>query len=221
MSTQMGTQMGTQISLQATGLAQHDAIVAERMRLARAMLARVRAIAADGMDRDKLALVTQEMKALAARRELFPVDEFVPIEGGNASMYRLSEDADHRYALYVVAPAPGGFAPPHDHNTWAVIVGMHGREHNKLYRRTDDGSEPGVATLEQNGELDIVAGTSIALLPDEILSIHLGEDGPHANLHLYGMSVEHCEGRRMFSRSKNTCKVFPPATGVVMARGAD
>ena len=141
--------------------------------------------------------------------------------GGNASMYRLSEDADHRYALYVVAPAPGQFAPPHDHSTWAVIAGVHGRENNKLYTRTDDGTQPGVAQIEQSVELDVVPGTAIALMPDDIHSIHLGADGPHANLHLYGMSVEHCPERKMYSRSKGTYKIFPAATGVQKARGAD
>lgn len=196
-------------------------IVTERMQLVREMLARVRKVAEQDIRRDSLDAIKAELVALAARRDLFPVDEFPPIEGGNASMYRLSEDADHRYALYVVAPAPGQFAPPHDHSTWAVIAGVHGRENNKLYTRTDDGTQPGVAQIEQSVELDVVPGTAIALMPDDIHSIHLGADGPHANLHLYGMSVEHCPERKMYSRSKGTYKIFPAATGVQKARGAD
>lgn len=196
-------------------------IVTERMQLVREMLARVRKVAEPDIRRDSLDAIKAELVALASRRELFPVDEFPPIEGGNASMYRLSEDADHRYALYIVAPAPGQFAPPHDHSTWAVIAGVHGRENNKLYARTDDGTQPGVAQIEQSGELDIVPGTAIGLMPDDIHSIHLGADGPHANLHLYGMSVEHCPERKMYSRSKGTYKIFPAATGVQKARGAD
>ena len=196
-------------------------IVTERMQLVREMLARVRKVTEPDIRRDSLDAIKTELVALAARRDLFPVDEFPPIEGGNASMYRLSEDADHRYALYVVAPAPGQFAPPHDHSTWAVIAGVHGRENNKLYTRTDDGTQPGVAQIEQFVELDVVPGTAIALMPDDIHSIHLGADGPHANLHLYGMSVEHCPERKMYSRSKGTYKIFPAATGVQKARGAD
>lgn len=196
-------------------------IVTERMQLVREMLARVRKVTEPDIRRDSLDAIKAELVALAARRDLFPVDEFPPIEGGNASMYRLSEDADHRYALYVVAPAPGQFAPPHDHSTWAVIAGVHGRENNKLYTRTDDGTQPGVAQIEQSVELDVVPGTAIALMPDDIHSIHLGADGPHANLHLYGMSVEHCPERKMYSRSKGTYKIFPAATGVQKARGAD
>lgn len=198
-----------------------DQVVETRMRLVRGILARVRRLAEPSIDRDRLDAIKTELMALASNRELFPVAEFPPIEGGNSSMYRLSEDPDHRYALYVVAPASGGFAPPHDHATWAVIAGIHGREKNKLYRRLDDGSQAGVARIEQYDEIDVVAGTAVALMPSDIHSIHLGDDGPHANLHLYGMSVEHCHGRRMYSRSNGTYKTFPPATGVRMARGAD
>ncbi len=59
------------------------------------------------------------------------------------------------------------------------------------------------------------------MMPRDIHSIHLGDDGPHASLHLYGMSVEHCQQRKMYSKSKNTYKIFPPATGIQKARGAD
>ncbi len=196
-----------------------DKRVAERQRLVREMLARVRKLAPEPqVDRGTLLKLREELLALAARADLFPVDEFPAIEGG---MYRLSEDADHRYALYIVAPAAGGFSPPHNHTTWAVIAGVHGHEHNKLYRRLDDGSQPGQARIEESGSIDVVPGTAVTLMPDDIHSIHLGDDGPHANLHLYGKSVEHCEGRLMYSRSKGTCKTFPPATGIGRARGAD
>ena len=195
-------------------------IVAERSTLIRDMMRRIRSIAEPTITREALNLIKDELLSLAARRTLFPIDEFPPIEGGNSSMYLLSEDGDHRYALYMVAPSPGGFAPPHEHQTWAVIAGMYGREKNKIYRRMDDGAEPGVARLEFRDEIDVVAGTAIALLPEDIHSIHLGEDGPHGNLHLYGLSVEHCNERRLYSLSKNTYKTFPSATGIVSARGA-
>lgn len=194
-------------------------LVDERSALVAALLARVRALARPEIERPVLERIKAELLALAARADLFPVDEFPPIEGGNSSMYRLSEDADHTHALYVVAPAAGGFAPPHDHSTWAVIAGVHGRETNRFYRRVDDGSRPGHAEIDEVAVVDVVAGTAVALMPDDIHSIQLGDDGPHVNLHLYGMSVEHCPDRRMYSRSKNTFKTFPAATGVRKARG--
>ena len=195
-----------------------EVIAIERMQLARAMLARIREFAKQGIDRDVLTAIAEEMRTLAARADLFPADEFDPAGG---AMYRLSQDADHRFALYVVAPTAGVSSPPHDHASWAVIAGIRGREHNRLYRRLDDGTEPGVARIEQSGELDIVAGSVLAMMTDDIHSIHLGADGPHASLHLYGLSPEHNPQRRMYSRSDNGCKTFPPASGVQKARGAD
>ena len=198
-----------------------DASVEERVRLVGNMMGRVRAIAGGGVTRVSLQLIKAELQQLAARRDLFPVEEFPPIPGGTSSMYRLSIDPDHRHALYAVAPAAGGFAPPHDHTTWAVIAGVHGREHNKLYRRLDDGSQPGIGRVEVVSELDIVAGTALAMMPDDIHSIHLGEDGPHVNLHLYGISMEHVRERKAYSMKNGTYKTFPPASGVRIAAGGN
>jgi hypothetical protein len=102
-----------------------------------------------------------------------------------------------------------------------VIAGVHGREHNKLYRRLDDASQSGIGRVEVVAELDIVAGTALAMMPDDIHSIHLGEDGPHANLHLYGIGMEHVRERKAFSMKNGTYKTFPPATGVRIAAGGN
>ena len=59
-------------------------------------------------------------------------------QGEPGKAYRLAEDADHRFALYAAAGAPGRQAPPHNHTTWAVIAGVYGEEHNVFYRRTDN-----------------------------------------------------------------------------------
>ncbi len=197
-----------------------EKILTTRVEKIRTMLNRVRAIVKSEISRETLNQVKQELLGLAVHHELFPIDEFPAIVGANASMYLLAEDSDHRYALYMVAPPAGGFAPPHDHQTWAVIAGMYGREQNKVYRRLDDGTVPSVARVEVCDEFDVVAGTALALMPDDIHSIHLGEDGPHGSLHLYGLSVEHCRDRRMYSLSKGTYKIFPAASGIVTARGA-
>jgi len=195
-------------------------IAQQRQELVGEVMTNIRAIAERGIDRSSLARIKDEVMRLAARRDLFPVEEFPAVEGGTSSMYRLSEDADHRYALYVSCPAQGRSTPPHNHTTWAVIAGVHGREHNKLYRRLDDGSEDGVGRVELAGELDIVSGKALAMMPDDVHSIHLGEDGPHLNLHIYGISIEHIHNRTAFDMTAGTTRTFPAAKGVKVAQGA-
>ena len=192
----------------------------ERQALVRDVMEKVRAIGEAGIDRNSLARIKDEVLRLSARRDLFPIEEFPAVEAGTSSMYRLSEDADHRYALYVSCPAQGRSTPPHNHTTWAVIAGVHGREHNKLYRRLDDGSQEGKGRVELANELDIVPGKALALMPEDVHSIHLGEDGPHLNLHVYGMSIEHVHHRTAFDMSAGTSKTFPAAKGVKTAQGA-
>ncbi|MBS0337138.1 MAG: hypothetical protein JSS40_10065 [Proteobacteria bacterium] len=192
----------------------------KRRTLVQELMSNVRAIAQAGVDRTSLARIRDEVVRLAVRRDLFPIEEFPAVEAGTSSMYRLSEDADHRYALYVSCPAQGRSTPPHNHTTWAVIAGVHGREHNKLYKRLDDGSKEGVGRVELAGELDIVSGKGLAMMPDDVHSIHLGEDGPHLNLHLYGMSIEHIHHRTAFDMETGTCRTFPAAKGVKTAEGA-
>lgn len=197
-----------------------DPRVARRRALVHQTLEQVRKLMDAAVDRKSLEAVRELMLSLAAHRELFPPDEFPAVAEGVSSMYRLSEDADHRYALYVASPAAGRSTPPHDHTTWAVIAGLHGRELNRLYRRLDDGTAPGGGRVALAGEFDIVAGTALAFMPEDVHSIHLGEGGPHLTLHLYGMSIEHTHERTAFDMRSGTSRTFPAASGVKIARGA-
>ena len=61
--------------------------------------------------------------------------------------YLLGEDADGRFAMYLLALNPGNETKPHDHTTWAVVTAVEGQELNRVYRRTDDGSDPERCTL--------------------------------------------------------------------------
>ena len=54
-------------------------------------------------------------------------------------LYRVSEDPDHRYALYVNSSLGGHGTPAHNHTTWAVIVGITGEELNRFYDRSPEG----------------------------------------------------------------------------------
>lgn len=191
-----------------------QAVRSERDALVKGAVARIKELTRNGFDRDILEKVKAELLKVSARADLFPEEDFPPMPEGKSTLNLLAEDPDHSYAFYASSPQPGRSTPPHNHTTWAVIVGVKGREHNKLYRRTDDGSRPGYGTVEVEKTVDVVPGKGIALMPDDIHSIHLGDDGPHLNLHVYGMSVEYVPGRVAYDMANGTYKVFPPSKGI-------
>ena len=144
-----------------------------------------------------------------AEPRLFPLADFPVTEAdGTGVIYRLSEDADHRYALYASVGTPGKNVPPHDHTTWAVIVGVHGDELNRFYERTDGGPVPGEARLEETGTFTVTPGTGVALMPDRIHSIHVAGDGNTMHLHMYGLALEQLSRRVVFDTDAGTCQDF-------------
>ena len=102
------------------------------------------------------------------------------------------------WALLVYPLLPGKTTIPHNHDTWAVIAAIEGAELNRIYRRTDDGSDPERASLELSHEVVVRPGVPIAFLPDDIHSIHVGGAEPTLHFHLYGRPLETLTGRLGF-----------------------
>jgi predicted metal-dependent enzyme (double-stranded beta helix superfamily) len=174
-------------------------IRAARAAAVSATIDRIRGIErAHGVTRTSLAAIEQEMLALATRRELFPSPEFPPPPPGEKGnrRYILQEDPDNRFALYLNALNPGNETRPHDHTTWAVVVAVEGQELNKVYRNEGD-------KLTVAREVMVEPGTGIALMPDDIHSIHTLGDVPTLHLHMYGLALEKLDDR----------KAYDPATG--------
>lgn len=165
-----------------------------------------------GVSRAALERVMRSLIALAARRELFPPEDFPPpaSAGDDSILYRLSEDEDHRFALYLSSARPGKATVPHNHTTWAVIVAVAGEELNRLYERVDDGSVPGRGEVRQTGEFVVRPGTGICFLPDDIHSIHVLGDEPTLHFHMYGRGLEQLRERIGFDVDTGTYKIFPP-----------
>ncbi len=156
----------------------------------------VRAIAgAQPFDRAVLARITARLEKLASHAELFTRADFPPpaaTEGvGASTRYRLNpEDGNDDVALYLNSINPGKTSIPHNHTTWATIVAVEGQEENRVYRRTDDGSDPAVIKLEVDREVTVQPGTSIGFLADDLHSIHVIGDKPTLHFHLYGRPLE-------------------------------
>lgn len=152
-----------------------------------AAIAGVREIRAPGVDGETLARAKEPLIELASRIALFPRSDFpLPADGEFDRMFRLREDGDGSFALYVNSGAAGQATRPHDHGgSWAIVVGVEGCEDHKLYRRTDSGdSPPGVGAVEVIEELEVAPGSGVALGPDGIHSIHVTSPDPLMHLHL-------------------------------------
>lgn len=146
---------------------------------------------------------------MASHRELFSVDDYDVPSGGSA-MYRLAQDDDDRFALYANSSDGERQTPPHNHTTWAVVVGFDGQELNKFYDRDGDG-EP-----SPSGEHMVEEGTGVAMLPEDVHSIHLA--GRALNFHMYGLALERLDKREYFSNTDKKWKYFPGINGIVEGR---
>jgi len=166
-----------------------ESLASTRGRLVAETMARVRAIIRDGgATRDALEKVKAELLPLAARRELFPDSAFrAPAGNGEIeTLFGLSEEPDGDFALYVYRPGPGKVTSPHNHATWAVVVGIEGEEPTTLWQREE---VEGVIRVTPAGQFSIGPGQGVCYLSEDIHSIDIA--GPRAikHLHLYGHSL--------------------------------
>ncbi len=189
----------------------------ERTNAVAESVARIRAVAAEqGVTRAGVEAIRAELLGLAEQGRLFTLNDFPPPAPGgddNNNLYRLSEDADHRFALYLQSCLPGVDVPPHNHTTWAVIVGLDGIEENRFYERGDAGAV-------RTGGLDVGPGVGVAFLPEDLHSIHIHGEQPVLNFHMYGLALERLERREFWSAKEGAWKIFPPQEGIIDRRGA-
>ena len=166
-----------------------------------------------GVTRPALDAILTEMLDLAQHEALFPQAEFPPPPAGEkgSKRYLLQEDPDGRFAIYLLALNPGNSTKPHDHTTWAVVAGVEGQELNRVYRRTDDGAVPGKASLEPVREVMVEPGRGIALMPDDIHSIHTFGTAPTRHLHVYGLALEKLDARQGFDLEQGTVQPYNKA----------
>jgi predicted metal-dependent enzyme (double-stranded beta helix superfamily) len=164
---------------------------AERRKEIAAAVAEIRDIERrDGVNRVSLDKIKARLIKLAARDELFTAEDFPPPEPGgkrHSCLYRLSEDADHRFALYASSARGGHGTPAHNHTTWAVIVGVSGEELNRFYDRAVEGG------VREKGSAVVRQGTGVAFMPEDLHSIHI--EAPLINFHMYGLGLEQLHRR--------------------------
>lgn len=163
-----------------------------------------------GVTRTSLDAIKAVLLDLAAHEQLFPAAEFPPPAAGEkgSKRYLLQEDPDGRFAIYMLALNPGNSTKPHDHTTWAVVTAVEGQELNKVYRRVDDGMQDGHAELEPVREVMVEPGTGIALMPEDIHSIHTDGTATTRHLHCYGLALERLDERQGFDIEQQTVQPY-------------
>jgi predicted metal-dependent enzyme (double-stranded beta helix superfamily) len=185
----------------------------ERQREIEAAVADVRGIeAAAGVSRESLEKIKQRLMRLAARSELFTAEDFPPPQPGgkrNSCLYRISEDADHRFALYANSSFGSYGTPAHNHTTWAVIVGVSGEELNCFYERAAEG-------VREKGRQVVRQGSGVAFMPQDLHSIHI--EKPLVNFHMYGLALEQLFEREYYDARQGGWRVFPPHSDIREAR---
>ena len=157
-----------------------------------------------GVNYEALGKIRNELIELNRDKELFPRSSFPINDDGGSAVYRISEDSDHRYALYASVGAAGKSVPPHNHTTWAVIVGVYGDELNRFYERTDDSSKEGYAELKETGSFVVQHGNGVVFLPDDIHAISTDDSEPTVHLHMYGLALDHLHERLVFDQAGKT-----------------
>ncbi|MGA8052168.1 MAG: cysteine dioxygenase [Burkholderiales bacterium] len=179
-----------------------------------AAVADIRAIERrDGVTRESLERIKARLLKLAARTDLFTLEDFPPPQPGaarNSCLYRLSEDADHRFALYANSANGRYGTPAHNHTTRTVIVGVQGDELNRFYDRTAEGG------VREKSQFVVGRGSGVAFLPDDLHSIHI--DGTTLNFHMYGLALEQLPRREYYKAKENAWAVFPPHSDIREAR---
>ena len=181
----------------------------ERTAAIRHLVDEARRIEQNGVNYTTLEKIGGLLASLASRADLFPQDEF-PL-GADGGIYRLSEDPDHRFALYASAGGAGKKVPPHNHTTWAIIAGIHGAERNVVYERLDNGAQPGVVKLREAPakEKTLRRGDVICYLPDDFHHIETpAGSGDALHLHFYGLSLEHLPDRLSVDMATAAAKRF-------------
>jgi predicted metal-dependent enzyme (double-stranded beta helix superfamily) len=183
---------------------------ATRAQAVAATVDRVKAIAARGITRDSLAAMQAELEGLARQDALFPSEQFPPPPAGEkgSKRYLLAEDADGRFALYMLALNPGNETKPHDHTTWAILAAVAGEELNRVYARADDGSDPDRCDLKLSREVVVKPGQGLALMPADIHSIHTQGTQPTRHLHMYGLALERLDERKAYDAETGEVKAY-------------
>ncbi len=116
-------------------------------------------------------------------------------------VHLLHEEPNHDLAVFLISWLPNRGTKPHNHKTWAVVIGMEGQEQEVSWDRLDDASEAGHAELRLGGKHVMTAGDVARCYPEHIHSVwNVGTD-ISMSLHTYGRHINYT-GRSEFDPAR-------------------
>ena len=122
-------------------------------------------------------------------------------------VHLLHEEPNHDLAVFLISWLPNRGTTPHNHKTWAVVVGIEGQEQEINYEWVDDGTKPGFADLKRGGERVMATGDIARCYPEHIHSVrNVGRD-ISMSLHTYGRHINYT-GRSEFDLEQKREKPF-------------
>ena len=144
-----------------------------------------------------LSAVAPLARKVAAQKAWRTEDMFIadPEVGFGSTL--LHAESDNSLFVVVDSWLPGRGVRPHDHGTWAVVVGVTGPEESTFWERTDDGSVEGHAQLRVISSKTISAGDVVTMKTGEIHSVQNDTDETTLSFHVYGRHLNFT-GRSQF-----------------------
>jgi 3-mercaptopropionate dioxygenase len=198
-------------------------LIDETMRLAREIES----------DAERVAALRPAFAKLLAADGWLPPEYAAPDKtsgmGGGIGQYALYRAEDGSLCLFSLVVPAGSSTPVHDHLAWGLVGVYRGEQAETIYRRLDDGSAEGKATLEVARQQRVQAGEFYALLPprDDIHYVSTVSETDSVSIHLLANDTA-CVVRHRFEPAAGTVSAFrsgysnapcPPEEQAVSASG--
>src|SRR3984893_6117840 len=129
--------------------------------------------------------------------------------GGGIGQYALYRAKDGSLCLFSLVVPVGAETPVHDHLAWGIVGVYRGTQDETVYRRLDDGTDPGRAALEVSKRQALTRGECYTLLPpvDDIHFVKTTSDVPSISIHLLANDTA-CIWRHRFDPAAGTVSPF-------------
>jgi predicted metal-dependent enzyme (double-stranded beta helix superfamily) len=129
--------------------------------------------------------------------------------GDGIGQYALYRAKDASLCLFSLVVPPGAETPVHDHLAWGLVGVYRGEQHETVYRRLDDASDPTRAQLEISKEQTLIRGDCYPLIPpaDDIHYVRTTSATSSISIHLLANDTA-CVWRHRFDPDSGAVSAF-------------